>query len=118
FDDADLEQAINAATHSAFAYCGQSCALGSRLFVQRGVYRRVVDEVARRAGRIRVGMPADPRSQMGPQNHKEQLEKTLRYIDIGVGEGAELLAGGKRIAERGLEHGYFVAPTLFGSVSN
>lgn len=118
FDDANLEQAINAATHSSFALCGQSCALGSRLLVQRGVYDRVAEEVARRAGRIRVGMPADPSTQMGPQAHQAQLDKTLSYVEIGRSEGAQLLAGGRRVSAPELEGGYYVAPTVFAGVDN
>lgn len=118
FDDADLEQAINAATHSSFAVCGQSCALGSRLLVQRGVYKQVVDELARRAKNIRIGLPGDPNSQMGPQAHSEQLAKTLRYVDIGKNEGAKLLTGGVRVQSGGLGAGYFVTPTVFSDVSN
>lgn len=118
FDDADLTHAINAATHSSFAVCGQSCALGSRLLVQRSVYTQVAEELARRAGRIRVGMPKDAAAQMGPQAHDEQLSKTLRYIDIAKGEGATLLAGGLRITEGDFGAGYFVAPTVFSNVDN
>jgi acyl-CoA reductase-like NAD-dependent aldehyde dehydrogenase len=118
FEDADLVQAMNAATHSAFAFCGQSCALGSRLLVQRSIYDRVVDELAQRAGRIRVGQPLDDATQMGPQAHAEQLNKTLSYIDIGSDEGARLVAGGKRITEGAFAGGYFVQPTVFSNVHN
>lgn len=118
FDDADLPQAVNAAAHNAFAYCGQSCALGSRLLVQRGVYDQVVPELARRAERIRVGLPDDPRAQMGPQNSAAQLDKTLQYVDIGQSEGARLAAGGRRLRTPELAPGYFVAPTVFADVSN
>ncbi|WP_245153768.1 aldehyde dehydrogenase [Allopusillimonas ginsengisoli] len=118
FDDASLPQAMNAATHNAFAYCGQSCALGSRLLVQRGVYEQVVQELARRAERIRVGLPDDPRAQMGPQNSEAQLEKTLGYVDIGKSEGARLLAGGRRLIAPEFANGYFVAPTVFADASN
>jgi (Z)-2-((N-methylformamido)methylene)-5-hydroxybutyrolactone dehydrogenase len=118
FEDADLGPAINAATHSSFALCGQSCALGSRLLVQRSIYDKVAAEVARRAGKIRVGNPADPATQMGPQAHKDQLEKTLGYIDIGRADGARLLVGGERITNSDLANGYFVTPTVFADVSN
>ncbi|RYX90298.1 MAG: aldehyde dehydrogenase [Comamonadaceae bacterium] len=118
FDDADIEQAINAATHSSFAVCGQSCALGSRLFVQRRVYDRVAEELAARAGRIRVGMPRDAAAQIGPQAHGEQLAKTLHYIDIAKGEGAELAAGGNRVTSGDYAGGYFVEPTVFTGVRN
>ncbi|MCW5579791.1 MAG: aldehyde dehydrogenase [Luteimonas sp.] len=118
FADADLEQALNAATGSAFALCGQSCALGSRVLVERPVYERVVEEFARRAGRVRVGMPLDPATHMGPQAHEAQLRKTLSYIDIGKSEGAQLVAGGARLTEGAMAEGYFVAPTVFADVDN
>lgn len=116
FDDADLEQAINAATHSAFALCGQSCALGSRLLVHESVYDTVVEEIARRSKNIRIGSALDASTQMGPQAHNEQLQKTLRYLDIGRNEGARLVTGGERISELG--DGYFVKPTVFADVTN
>ena len=116
FDDADLAQAINAATHSSFALCGQSCALGSRLFVHDSIYDKVVEELGARSKKVRIGSAMDPLTQMGPQAHQEQLEKTLRYLDIGQSEGARLVAGGTRPS--GLGDGYFVNPTVFADVTN
>ncbi|HEY4440482.1 MAG TPA: aldehyde dehydrogenase, partial [Candidatus Elarobacter sp.] len=116
FADADLERAVTVATHGAFRSTGQSCSIGSRLFVQRGVYDDVVDLLVRSAGRIRVGMPLDPRTHIGPQTSAEQLEKTKRYIALGRDEGFRLLLGGGRPA--GFERGYFVEPTIFGEVDN
>ena len=118
FADADIEQAVNAATNSAWALCGQSCALGSRVLVQREVYDRVVEAFAERAGKVRVGMPLDDATHMGPQAHAEQLAKTLSYIGIGRDEGARLVSGGQRLEEGGLAAGYFVAPTVFADVTN
>lgn len=117
FADADLEQALNAATGSAWALCGQSCALGSRILVERPVYDRVVEAFRERAGRVRVGMPLDTATHMGPQAHSQQLDKTLSYIDIGRNEGAELVAGGARLDTPALADGYFVQPTVFAGVS-
>lgn len=116
FDDARVDQALNAVTASAFALCGQSCALGSRVLVQRSIYKQVVDELARRSQAIRIGLPQDPGSQMGPQAHSSQLEKTLRYIGIGRDEGATLVSGGSRV-DGDLSQGFFVRPTVFGDVS-
>ena len=118
FADADIDQALNAATGSAWALCGQSCALGSRVLVERPVYDRVVEAFARRAEKVRVGMPLDPATHMGPQASREQLDKTLSYIAIGRTEGARIVAGGQRIARDGLADGYFVAPTVFADVDN
>ncbi|MFV3075231.1 aldehyde dehydrogenase [Niveispirillum fermenti] len=116
FADADIEQALNAATGSAWALCGQSCALGSRILVERPVYDRVVAAFRERAARVRVGMPLDPATHMGPQAHHQQLDKTLSYIDIGRREGADLVAGGSRIDSPDLAGGYFVEPTVFAGV--
>ncbi|MBN9259003.1 MULTISPECIES: aldehyde dehydrogenase family protein [unclassified Mesorhizobium] len=116
FDDARLDQALNAVTASGFALCGQSCALGSRILVHRSVYQTVVDELARRATRIRVGRPDQADTQMGPQAHEAQLKKTLSYMELGQNEGARLAAGGARL-EGDLADGYFVKPTVFADVS-
>jgi aldehyde dehydrogenase (NAD+) len=116
FADTDLEQALNAATGSAWALCGQSCALGSRVLVERPIYARVVEEFERRAARVKVGMPLDPATHMGPQAHEQQLQKTLDYIGVGRKEGARLVTGGARIDREGLRKGYFIAPTVFADV--
>lgn len=117
FDDARLDQALNAVTASGFALCGQSCALGSRILAQRGIYDEVVAELTRRAGGIRVGRPDRAETHMGPQAHRAQLEKTLSYIRIGQEEGARLAFGGQRI-DGELADGYFVNPTVFADVSS
>jgi aldehyde dehydrogenase (NAD+) len=118
FADADIAQALNAATNSAWTLCGQSCALGSRVLVQRPVYDRVVEEFSRRAGKVRVGLPLDEATHMGPQAHEEQLNKTLSYIDIGRNDGAQLVTGGRRLSGGALGDGYFIEPTVFANVSN
>ncbi len=118
FDDADIDKALVVATHSAFRSTGQSCALGSRLFVQRGIYDEFVAALAERAARIRVGLPFDPQTHIGPQASEKQLGKTLRYIDLGKEEGARLVTGGGRISDGPLARGYFVQPTIFADVDN
>src|SRR3546814_20660531 len=62
-------------------------------------------------------MPLDPATHMGPQAHRQQLDKTLSYVAIGRGEGAELVTGGARIDRDGLADGNFVEPTVFAGVS-
>lgn len=118
FADADLEQALNAATNSAWTLCGQSCALGSRVLVQRSVYDRVVDEFKARAARVRVGSPLDEATHMGPQAHEEQLAKTLSYIEVGREDGAQLVTGGRRLTGGPYEGGYYIEPTVFANVNN
>lgn len=118
FDDADLDRALVVATHSAFRSTGQSCSLGSRLFVQRSVYPEFVERLGQRTRHIRVGMPFDPQTHIGPQASQKQLDKTLSYIDIATHEGARLVTGGKRPADPALAHGFFIEPTIFADVDN
>lgn len=116
FADADVEKALVVATHSAFRSTGQSCSAGSRVFVERAICDDFARRLAERAGRIRVGMPLDPRTHIGPQTSAEQLAKTERYIALGREAGGRALAGGGRPAD--LPRGYFVEPTVFVDVAN
>jgi acyl-CoA reductase-like NAD-dependent aldehyde dehydrogenase len=116
FDDANLDRALSVAIHSAFRSTGQSCSLGSRLFVQRSIYDSFADKVVERAQRIRVGPPLNPATHIGPQTSAEQLAKTQGYIALGKESGAKLLSGGGR--PPGLARGYFVEPTVFADVDN
>ena len=118
FDDADLDRALVIATHAAFRSTGQSCALGSRLLVQRSIHAEFLERLVERARRIRVGHPLDPSTHIGPQTSAEQLAKTERYIALGREEGARLVLGGGRPQEPELRGGYFVEPTVFDAVDN
>jgi acyl-CoA reductase-like NAD-dependent aldehyde dehydrogenase len=114
FADADLDRALSVAVHSAFRSTGQSCSLASRIFVERAIYEDFAQSVAQRADRIRVGMPFNPRTHIGPHTSAAQLDKTNTFIEYGKAAGFRLLTGGGR--PPGLERGYFVAPTVFADV--
>jgi aldehyde dehydrogenase (NAD+) len=116
FADADIERALTVAVHSAFRSTGQSCSLGSRLFVQRSIYEVFVEKVAARSRRIRIGAPLDKKTHIGPQTSAEQLAKTESYIALGKQEGARLIAGGGRPS--GFDRGYYIEPTVFTDVDN
>lgn len=116
FADADLDKALTVAVHSAFRSTGQSCSLGSRLFVERSIYDRFCETLVQRARRIRVGMPLDPKTHIGPQTSAEQLAKTQKYIALAMDDGARLLTGGGR--PEGFDRGYFIEPTVFADVDN
>lgn len=108
FPDADIERAMDAAARGIFGNTGQVCAAGSRLFVHRQVFERVVDGVVARAKALRVGPGLQPDVEIGPVISMRQRERVMRYIDSGLSEGAQLAAGGK--AQPG--DGFFVQPTV------
>ncbi|HVV23369.1 MAG TPA: aldehyde dehydrogenase family protein, partial [Pseudonocardiaceae bacterium] len=116
FADADLDRALTVAVHSAFRSTGQSCSLASRIFVQRPIYESFATALAERAARIRVGMPLDPATHIGPHTSAEQLAKTTSFIEYGRDAGFRLLCGGGRPS--GFDRGYFVQPTVFADVDH
>ncbi|MDH5749489.1 MAG: aldehyde dehydrogenase family protein [Rhodospirillales bacterium] len=118
FPDADLDKAIPAAVAGMnFAWQGQSCGSTSRLFVHDSLYDRVLEGVAERVRALRIGMPLDYDSQVGPMNNKEQLEKAVKYIALGVEEGARLVVGGKRPEGDMFAKGYWIEPAVFADVT-
>ncbi|GGF56969.1 aldehyde dehydrogenase [Azorhizobium oxalatiphilum] len=115
FADADLERAAIGAQAAIFSGAGQSCVSGSRLLVQRSVYDKFVDLVAKGAAKIKVGDPASTDSEIGPINNAKQYKHVLSLIREGAGEGAEIVTGETGEAKEG---GYYVAPTVLKNVTN
>ncbi|HEY5429944.1 MAG TPA: 5-carboxymethyl-2-hydroxymuconate semialdehyde dehydrogenase [Solirubrobacteraceae bacterium] len=114
FDDADPELCVDAALAQIFTMNGQRCTAGSRLLVQRGVYEEIVTAVAKRAARIRVGDPADPRTELGPLIGPEHHQRVLDYIAFARDQGARVLAGGERPPD--LQRGNFLQATVIADV--
>ncbi|MGP6175864.1 5-carboxymethyl-2-hydroxymuconate semialdehyde dehydrogenase [Microbacterium sp. A196] len=114
FEDADLDTAIDATIFGVFSLNGERCTAGSRILVQRSIYEEFVTRYATQAGRVKVGLPNDPTTEVGALVHPEHYDKVMSYIEIGKGE-AKLVAGGGR--PEGFETGNFVAPTVFADVS-
>jgi aldehyde dehydrogenase (NAD+) len=115
-DDADLDIAVDCAVQGAFFQTGQRCTASSRLIVTEGIHERFVEALVQRMGTLRVGHALADDIDIGPVVSAEQLEQDLEYLDVGRGEGAELLCGGSRL-ERATE-GYFLEPALFVETSN
>jgi phenylacetaldehyde dehydrogenase len=107
-EDADLETAIPGAASAVFFNHGQCCCAGSRLYVQKKHFDKVVEGVAAAAKKIKVGPGQDPVTEMGPLVSEEQLNRVMGYLRSGQAEGAKPIAGGGRVGECG----YFVQPTV------
>jgi aldehyde dehydrogenase (NAD+) len=112
FDDADLAQVEAGVLSGIFAAAGQTCVAGSRAFIQRGMYDRLVERLVERAKAIKVGDPMLPTTQMGPVATRAQLAKDEQMVARAIEDGARVLAGGQRVQVAGFEDGYFYAPTI------
>ncbi len=111
FDDADLDTAIPRAAAAIFTNSGQVCYAGSRLYVQRKSYDKVMAGIAAIAQKMRIGDGFDPKTEIGPLISRRQRDSVMQYVENGLAEGAELVTGGKAV-ER---DGYFVQPTVFAN---
>jgi len=108
FADTDLESAIPGAASAIFFNHGQCCCAGSRLYVEKKIFDKVVDGVAEHAGKIKVGSGLDDSTDMGPLVSKEQLDRVCGYLESGLSEGAKAVVGGSKVGDKG----YFVNPTV------
>ncbi|MTV27868.1 aldehyde dehydrogenase family protein [Nitriliruptoraceae bacterium ZYF776] len=113
FGDADLEAAIAGSAHAGFFNQGQCCVNGSRLYVERSVFDQVVEGVANIATNTRIGDGFDPDTDMGPLITEEQQSMVLGYVERGIADGANAVAGGRRALDRG----YFIEPTVLTGVA-
>ncbi|MDO8300265.1 aldehyde dehydrogenase [Lacisediminimonas sp.] len=114
FDDADMDIAIPRAAAAIFSNSGQICYAGSRLYIQKNSFDKVVAGIADIAKKMRMGDSFDKKTELGPLISKRQHETVLGYIESGIAEGAELVTGGH--APQG--DGYYVEPTVFANTGN
>lgn len=115
-DDADLPTAVEAAVQGAYFSTGQRCTASSRLIATRGIHDAFVDAVAERVAGLRIGNALQDGVDIGPVVDARQLQTDLDYLDIGRGEGADLVLGGERV-ERDTS-GHYLAPALFVDTKN
>ncbi|MBE3552021.1 MAG: aldehyde dehydrogenase family protein [Kyrpidia tusciae] len=108
FPDADLDMVAGGIMMSIFFNQGEVCCAGSRLYLHKQVYDRVLEAIVRRAKTIRQGAGVDPATQMGPLVSEQHMNRVLGYIEKGLEEGAKRLTGGVRKGSSG----YFVEPTV------
>src|ERR671930_50632 len=92
--DADLERAIAGSFQGIYSNSGQACNAGSRLYVQAGLFDEVVSRLADYARQAKVGPGLDPETEFGPLVSAEQYDRVTGYIDSGIADGAEAVAGG------------------------
>ncbi len=113
FPDADLEKAIPEAAMGIFGNSGQVCVAGSRLYVHKDVFDRVVEGVTEIASNITIGSGQDPTTQMGPLVSAGQLERVTGYINSGKEQGGEVVIGGGSVDGAG----FFMKPTVLAQTS-
>ncbi len=117
FADADFDVAVEGALFGVFFNQGEVCSAGSRILVERPIYRQFVDAIAEKAKTITVGAPMDRATKMGALVSREQFDRVRQYQEIGKREAKVAVGGGVAKGEA-LERGFFLEPTIFYDVDN
>ena len=114
FADADFEAAIDGALFGVFINQGEVCSAGSRVLVEKSIYKKFVEAMTEKAKKVKLGPPLDRETKMGPLVSKEQYERVCSYLDVGKKE-AKVATGGGRAK---FDKGFYVQPTIFYDVDN
>jgi acyl-CoA reductase-like NAD-dependent aldehyde dehydrogenase len=115
FDDADMGSAVAGIGTTFSFYSGQICTAPTRVLAQRGVYERLVEQLATYARRLKVGDPREADTVVGPVISAEHRARVESYVELGRKEGASVVAGGERPS---LGRGFYVSPTLLADCAN
>ncbi len=115
FADADFEAAIDGALFGVFINQGEVCSAGSRVLVQKSIYKKFVEAMTEKAKKVKLGPPLDRDTKMGPLVSKEHYERVCSYLEIGKKEAKVATGGGK---DEKFAKGFYVQPTIFYNVDN
>src|SRR5580693_4798939 len=115
FAEADWEASIDGALFGVFINQGEVCSAGSRILVEKSIYKKFVEAMAEKAKRITLGPPLARETKMGPLVSKEQYDRVSSYLELGKRE-AKVAIGGGRPKQFG--KGYYLEPTIFYDVDN
>jgi len=116
-DDANLELAVEGCVWGGFGTTGQRCTAASRVVVHEKVYQRFLDAFVARTRALRVGDGLDPGTDVGPSVSDAQRETVMKYVAIGIDEGATLSCGGQALTTGAHARGFFHEPTIFSDVA-
>ena len=113
--DADVDVASSAAVWGAFMNAGQTCLSVERCYVHHTLYGKFLDACVEKTRKLSVGNGMDPKAEVGPMIHEKQLKIVEAHVEDARARGAQVLAGGSRLLEKGPN---FYAPTVIAGVTH
>ncbi|MFK4342402.1 MULTISPECIES: methylmalonate-semialdehyde dehydrogenase [unclassified Paenibacillus] len=113
-NDADLDDTVTNIIASAFGSAGERCMACAVVTVEEGIADALLAKLTEKAGSLKIGNGLDDGVFLGPVIREENQQRTIRYIEKGIEEGATLLCDGR---ERVSDEGFFIGPTIFDGVT-
>ncbi len=117
FADARIDACVESSLWAVYDNAGQDCCSRSRILVERPIYDEFVEKFVNRTKTMKVGMPSDEGTEMGPLITSSHRDSVVNYIHIGDGEGAKRLCGGE-IPSGALAKGNFLTPAVYSNVTS
>ncbi len=114
FDDANIDNAVSGIIAANFYSSGQVCSNGTRVFIQEGIYEKLLPKIVERTQAIAIGNPFDPSTQMGPIVTEQQYAKVMAYMQQAKASEARHLCGGEKPCDEGL----YVSPAVFADCTD
>ena len=114
--DANLDLALDGVLWGAFGTTGQRCTATSRLILHEKIHDAFLEMLSTRVKKLRLGDGLRPETEVGPCVNEGQQKTVQSYVDIGLQQGARLVAGGGVPKDPALAKGWFYAPTVFADV--
>ncbi len=115
--DADPVHAAKGLSLVKFLNTGQACISPNRIFVHKERLQPFLDELSKRVAGLKAGSGLDAGVRIGPLVNDAAVKKVHRQVRDAMEKGAELVTGGQRLTEDGLEKGFFYAPTILNRVT-
>jgi len=118
FADCDFDQMIKTTVSSSFTNQGEICLCGSRIFIERSLYKKFKEAFIEKVQSLKVGDPLDNSNRIGALVSKPHMDKVLSYIKLAQEEGGTILTGGNIVKPEGrCANGYFLEPTVIEGLS-
>jgi succinate-semialdehyde dehydrogenase/glutarate-semialdehyde dehydrogenase len=115
-DDADIDEAVSAASVGRFFNCGQACLAVKRLYLFERIYEEFVSKLVEKVQKLRVGNGMEQGVMLGPLHTAGQRTEVEEQVRDAVAHGARILAGGTRPAGDAFAKGHFYMPTILVDV--
>jgi acyl-CoA reductase-like NAD-dependent aldehyde dehydrogenase len=111
-DDADIDEAVSAASVGRFFNCGQACLAIKRLYLFDAIHDEFVSKLAAKVQKLRVGNGLDQGVMVGPLHTAAQRDEVEQQVRDAVERGARVVVGGVRPSGDGMANGNFFMPTV------
>lgn len=112
FSDCDYDDMLETTVRSSFSNQGQICLCGSRIFVEKSIYKTFKTDFVNKVNALKVGHPSDNKTNIGALVSKSHLNKIINYIEIAKKDNGTILCGGNKVVVKNYENGYYFEPTV------